>query len=1060
MADGENSSKYVPGIIVALLIIIGAVVVRHFPFEPVRPTVTESFKAQSTDLQNVDARLWEDPFAAITEYRGSLAKRATESRDVGGQAAADVSTINGPVDYNHDIETLVSVLHQPSGSGLLVLPVIINGGPHVEQAEERKRARYAVLSGLSRWEVQPDNAEHLGYIDLATRRPSIVTAKCRGFGVVGEVGGGKGDPQECDFRNLPAVVPFEFFHPEHPASSPVGRFLVLWLDASAFERSPLHRLTTLFSALALCSSSPPKATISIVDASGSTVVNELFRSVETFRQQSGAHQCLERASVYSAAATASVDGALDDTGRFEKAKLTFVRTIAQDRDLMPTLVRELAYRGVRMKDGGTRIALISEWDTEYGRSLPNTVSEAFCSDSSLCKNRVRRYSYLRGLDGVLPSGTDPSEVAPKRATDVRGSPSGPQMPLERAEGRSQFDYLRRLALKLKRESAEHGEFAAIGVLGTDVYDKLLVLQAIRDEFPRAIFFTTDMDARLLHQDDFRWTRNLVVVSSYGLELHSVLQQDIPPFRDGYQTSLFLAVQVAMWNAGVTGSTPDAKHLRIAQQEMTRWLKSPRIFEIGRSSAIDLASFDATAAPAKASSVSCRDPGTFVPCGGIHPVQPNNAKWWRTVSLWMIVFLASFSLTLHASSRVRSWIADLYLRRYKGHRHIAWRDSLAWTLAVAATVGFFVLFSVYNREPFALFEGVSVWPTELIRAAAAVLAFLFLRHIYRLRRSVNATLGREYFLDESVSLNPSLMDIACPPRLRDLSTLKSLLSVLKRTFGGSTAAKQNHDPADATRLWAEHLYQSCELATIIRVSSGVLVFFVLTVTLHKIFGLPHVPYRGDFSLAVDQLLLFCVVPLNAVLLFAVWDAIRRCGKFADWLSRPEQTLWPDAARAAACSRMGLPLDHKRGYVDYWLDIRFVADWTKAIAASVYYPGIVIAMLILGRSSFFDHWETPFALRLTFLFSGSYVAASVWILWRAAANVRRAALEALTSELLKSKGDPRENLLASQLEVLIVNVRSLQEGAFVPFFRQPVVTTVLGIFGSASTVSLLEYLVLKH
>ena len=74
---------------------------------------------------------------------------------------------------------------------------------------------------------------------------------------------------------------------------------------------------------------------------------------------------------------------------------------------------------------------------------------------------------------------------------------------DRAEGQSQFDYLRRLGdhiqqldAKLRRDN-ENG-IEAVGVLGSDVYDKLLVLQVLRPLLPNAWSFTTDLDALFLH----------------------------------------------------------------------------------------------------------------------------------------------------------------------------------------------------------------------------------------------------------------------------------------------------------------------------------------------------------------------------------------------------------------------------------------------------------------------------------------------------------------------------------------------------------------------------------
>ena len=115
---------------------------------------------------------------------------------------------------------------------------------------------------------------------------------------------------------------------------------------------------------------------------------------------------------------------------------------------------------------------------------------------------------------------------------------------QRPEGRGQLDYVLRLAAALKEEEAKNGEeFRAIGVLGSDVYDKLLILQALRPTFPRAIFFTTDLNARLAYPAQWLSTRNLIIASHFGLELQSALQTPIPPFRDSYQTSLFYS---ALW----------------------------------------------------------------------------------------------------------------------------------------------------------------------------------------------------------------------------------------------------------------------------------------------------------------------------------------------------------------------------------------------------------------------------------------------------------------------------------------------------------------------------------
>jgi hypothetical protein len=113
-----------------------------------------------------------------------------------------------------------------------------------------------------------------------------------------------------------------------------------------------------------------------------------------------------------------------------------------------------------------------------------------------------------------------------------------------------------------------GRLKAVGLLGSDVYDKLELLKALRPGLPEAVFFTNNLDARLGHPDEWSETHNLIVVSARGLSLEndqnvpSPESHEVPPFRDSAQTALFEATLEAM------GYMPPIP-------------KSPLIFEIGR-----------------------------------------------------------------------------------------------------------------------------------------------------------------------------------------------------------------------------------------------------------------------------------------------------------------------------------------------------------------------------------------------------------------------------------------------------------------------------------------------
>jgi hypothetical protein len=209
---------------------------------------------------------------------------------------------------------------------------------------------------------------------------------------------------------------------------------------------------------------------------------------------------------------------------------------------------------------------------------------------------VHVYSYLRGIDGKLPSdGKDEKETkAADQDTDKKNKTRSPLRPADGTEGPSQADDIRRLAKMLQdldrdlrngsspNENSCNGNLRraksrglrAIGLLGSDVYDKLELLKALRPMFPGAVFFTNYLDARLAHPDEWKETHNLVVVSARGLSLEGYKEkfQRVAPFRDGGQTALFEATLAAT---------------RRIHPDDAQIPNSPLVFEIGQNGAKEL-----------------------------------------------------------------------------------------------------------------------------------------------------------------------------------------------------------------------------------------------------------------------------------------------------------------------------------------------------------------------------------------------------------------------------------------------------------------------------------------
>jgi hypothetical protein len=680
-------------LIAVVMVLGGALWVQYRPLTGLRPPGTESQKAVLAEVQDVEAHLWEDPFTALSRHL-----RAHSDAAPPGPSPAPVA--QGP----HTPEWLGCQLT----SDTVVLAAMVFGGSYAERVEHRRRARYALLAGLNVSGFVPVSEGYVGYIELShAARP--------------------GTPGVEPPRRPKAATPFEWFQHERTRRS----IVVLWLDELALRHRPLSRLDDLVRSLSACTQPSARLgpRLAVIGPAASTTLAAMLEELSADSPAETGLANLDGTLFYSGTATAPATLLLPSEpkleeealrGRFRTAGITFLRTTATDDRVITTLRGELCRRGLDSCATSSKpthhVALVSEWDTLYGRALPKAVGQGFCKGSESCPT-AHHFSYLRGLDGILPGDAPPRSSEARKKDDQAAPRDVSTDQLERAEGNSQFDYLRRLVQRvqdrhweLQRERS--ARISAIGVLGSDPYDKLLVLQALRDHFPGVLFFTTDLDARFLNPTDTRRTRNLVVASAFGLALRPELQQSVAPFRDSYQTGVFLATRLALRTM-----VEDATRDQVAKS-VHQWTTQPRLFEIGRTAALDLsprkpAPVDGSADPpaghdgiAEASTHdrNAGDPAArcvaaeWLDCPGVHPAPYSLAARLPTPRPWAIVATLGLAMMLaYASSwTVRHWVD-------------AARTRPPWLLvaaALAAPIVAYVLRLAYEEdgEPAAFLEG--------------------------------------------------------------------------------------------------------------------------------------------------------------------------------------------------------------------------------------------------------------------------------------------------------------------------------------------------------------------
>jgi len=1088
MAD--DSKQQIPniggnGFIWILLVAAGTYFVAHqVPLEGSRPPTKQKFVFEQSVVQDIDARLWQDPFAAVAEKLTASQSKQVKCPDRTSDEARKAHC--------------VSPLDSPDADGSLVLLVSVSAAPYSDDYETRRRTRYAVLAGLNTEGYVPVDPQRIGFYrpqaaqspqadqSLQAQMPQVRLSDAQLLRAAQSPPAPPG---------LPQAVPYEWFKPtSEQKNAPYSRILLLWFDEDVLRESPFKQFVEL-----LCPSgtgSPRWATARILGPQTSTALQEMVDEVINDERWSAEnwlkHICPSpRFYVYSATAddarlipnyVASLSApnlsCLDTDSClsqfFEKKGIALHRMIATDEALVRTIRDELKLRGIdNVKHNGrpSHIALVSEWDTVYGRALPATIARCLGFDECQRSNAgvpawLHPYKYLRGLDGQLPgaggpnagSGSDDTgskqdNSAAKNGTKTRFDPTTP----DRAEGQGQFDYLRRLGERIQQLDADlqrdgKDGIHAVGVVGSDLYDKLLVLQALRPLLPNAWFFTTDLDALLLHPTAQKLTRNLLVASSFGLQLRPDIQGEIPPFRSGYQTAAFLATRVAIHS----DETP-----------RWAWLQPPLLFEIGNSRTFQFAvQAPGIGKPIESEARRADHAKCEVDLSGCDEVQPLASAMYPQASMRAIVgvlclaLLLGLGLALSLPSFKRRIVraADRFMGGSKAYGTLVVRGLAALVAAgatfaaLAATIyalwPFVADVLTDDGQPITLLEGTSVWPTVFLRAATLVLCIWLIADGWRrLDQNLEKIMGELRVVETRHSLRAEQAEIA----RQSSPWIKFTSSFWYRLPADGHATRGNGEPSSDSifRFWREYIYQGRVTARLHRILAGVLGMGVLWLILAFVFGNPHPPTRGAVSLWAYRSVTFLLLFATLFLIFFVADATWFCWRVVK-ACRSQVNVWPPSTLELFSKRLGLP---EHALYD-WADLVFLSKRTKLITTLIYYPFLIIALLVVSRSTLFANYGANIPDLVT-MGVGVLIVSGCAVALRWSAETSRAkARRGLQSKIVAAR--KLNDGSAGQLEMLLHQIDDLRDGAFSPFSQQPLVRAMLLPLGTFGGTALIERL----
>jgi hypothetical protein len=1093
MAEDRQSGGGFPSTNWVLLAVaaIGAAYIglKRPPLDVLRPDGSDRPLHDPRGIQDVAARLWQDPLDAVSRTAQE------EEKD--------------PAQATHRVLHSLSEFKKTVENAQLILGVDLSGAPYAEEAEGRRRSRYAVLAALNAAHYVPDDEEHIGYVRIDnvqqnqlrmewTQPDFSVSLDINTASNTRNCNDGLCDSNSEKNSSFHTVIPFEWFHKaDSPAES--KKIVVMWIDEEILASRdpgphalPLASLRQLVGELGVSGSPESGPRFALIGPESSTALDSLVREARTDGEDKGT-EMLKKISIYNSGATVTGETIpLGDASNrntfhefFRNFGIHYYRAITTDDALIKVLITELKRRGVdpsqttavriSSDDGASidrhldHIAVVSEWDTFYGQSLPNTIQRCFSSQVDLttdtcpatgsAKDWIHRFSYLRGLDGQvlhLAAAEAPSLGSKTAAIGATGGTVELLAPnandnLEGAFGEGQFDYLRRLAERIRttdsdlRRSGE-GHIAAIGVLGSDVYDKLVILEALRPEFPDVLFFTTDLDDRLLTPGKSHQTRGLLVASSFGLNLRDAVQRDIPPFRNVYQTSTFLATRLAIQNESPDYSRPDWEKTKAALKD---WLK-PALFQVDRTGFFRLPDGDEPTLSKNTQKEEKACNHNLLDCQYIQPklgrIFPDSESRPLLLGIASIFAIATIALAM-CSRRIRQFCFPSPPPGRPPPRLTLARSGRFIGLSVGVFALAMLMIAWWPRiadiltqhgfgEPMLLLQGISIWPTIFLRMVSFWLCVWFIWLTLR-------------------SLAKNSEDTDAAMRLRPLTRLFCILKksawfrqkgrTLKQRLVAMLSLRPVEYPVPATggeppefaitNFRVRFSYEGLTGPRIARALVAAIFMMSIGFLLAVILGFPNVPARG----LIARYLYNIVTPLDVfatlLLVFLVVDATLYTRSFVILLSCV-RSRWPKKTVQHYKNKLRM----RSGDLDDWIDLQYLARRTSCITNLVYLPFVMMATLVITRNPMFDNFTYPPALVIVQVATVAIIVVSVFSLRRAADAARAIAVERLTGKLVAAKGTKDEGRTA-QLELLLNRVENLRDGAFAPWSSQPIVRAFL-------------------
>src|SRR4030095_17206996 len=147
-------------------------------------------------------------------------------------------------------------------------------------------------------------------------------------------------------------------------------------------------------------------------------------------------------------------------------------------------------------------------------------------------------------------------------------------------------------------------------------------------------------------------------------------------------------------------------------------------------------------------------------------------------------------------------------------------------------------------------------------------------------------------------------------------------------------------------------------------------------------------------------------------------------------------WSQQVQAQYLVEYGLSENQKAEFekLRYLAAVDLIGQRPEIVNRLIRYPFIALLILIAGRNDYFDIWNYPILLLLSWALNVFLALLAAYLLYQAASTAKAAMLNGLSRKMVQVLGSGKDHdLRMKQVQFIIDRVEAHEQGAFVSSYQ---------------------------